>query len=139
MKNHDFSVEVRVDKNKLSDSQLDSITNLTAQSKYLLESTNPELYSKVKFYKVARNFSPTEGQVFEVKVRDNREAAERHKFKHENKDLRLAQQMTQAHPDWVEPHTYEYSFPNNLQMSAENLAAYITAVSQGRVPETYYS
>lgn len=93
MKNHDFSVEIRIDKNKLSESQLDTINNLAAQSKYLIQSNNPELYSKVRFYKVARNFSPTEGQVLEIKVRDNRDAAERHRFKHDNKNLSLAKYM----------------------------------------------
>ena len=136
--NEHFSVDVRVDMNRIQSSQMRAVKGILADVKIRVDS-DPELKDKVKFYLVPKCFSYSEGNFITFKVRSNYYAHLDHEYFHENTSLKRAQELEKEHPDLLQHRSYEHSLPPSMQIDVEPLFQFVKLAVEGKLPDSYKS
>lgn len=136
IKNCDFSVELRVDLNQIKDIQVKAIESVMASARELMEQKT--INNSVKFYFIPRSFSSSEGNLITLIMRDNTKNEIRHEYFFENKSLEKSKIILEKNPEFGKgDQTYEYSFPENQEMTPENIANWIKDTTEGKIPQYY--
>lgn len=134
----DFTVELRIDLNKIKDVQVKAIKSVVGQARKLIDQQG--INSSIKFFFIPSNSPSPNGGLVSLTVRDMRKSKILQEHMFENKSLEKAEEVLKQNPEFAKnDQTNKYILPESAQMTPSNIAQFVIDSVAGKNQQTYSS